>query len=184
MATADPRRVIHAFGRLVANPTDLTTAFPYGGTALGLTADVIFSPNGRYSDVRAEEFGGELVEQIDGREDPVLAATIRGWDSDMLQRVFVRTAVGSSSGERVISYPGSVRAGSRGSDRAFILLFAPRNTEHHPAILFYRAISKTEDRLAIPLSQRREMVAQIVWRGIRDGSGRVYADGRLEDLSL
>ena len=183
MATADPRLVKHAFGRLCIAPTNLAAAFPHGGTALGLTAEVNFRPVQRMREVRAEEFGGEVVEIIVGREDVVLAATIRGWDSDALQRVFVRTAAGTS-GERVVSYPGSVRAGTLGSDRSVVLLFSPRNTEHHPAILIYRAVPIVDESVSIPLAQKREIVAQVVFRGIRDASDRVYACGRLEDLSL
>ena len=58
MATAATRNILRIPGRLCVGPTDLTTAFPHGGTALGVTRALEFRFGYRTYNATAEEFGG------------------------------------------------------------------------------------------------------------------------------
>lgn len=183
MSAPAARAVVHAPGRLVVGPTDLTLAFPYGGTALGLSAEVTFRPGLRTRSVRAEEFGGETIEVIYAGETAVLGALVRGWDSDALQRAWLNTTAGVS-GERYAEYPGTSRAGTLASSRSVVLLFAPRDEDRTPALILYRALPLVDEAAALRFSFRDELVVGTLWQGIRDASARVYRIGRLEDLAL
>ena len=184
MATADSSNLIYVPGRLVKPPTDLSAAFPYGGTALGSAAEIIFQPNLETHEIRAEEFGGEIIERLYGTETALLGALMRGYDDDALAAIFQDTAAGGKTGARVVSFPGSTRAGSLGSALSFKLFFAPLDEEHHPALLIYKAIPLIEASARLRFSAGEEWGYPVMFQGIRDGSSRVYAMGRMEDLTL
>lgn len=177
------RAVVHAPGRLVVGPTDLALAFPHGGTALGLSAEVTFRPGLRGRSVRAEEFGGETIEVVYAGESAVLGALVRGWDADAVNRVWLNSTVGVS-GERYVEYPGTTRAGTLGSARSVVLLFSPRDADRTPGVILYRALPLVDQAAALQFAFRRELVVAALFQGIRDATGRVYRAGRLEDLAL
>lgn len=184
MGSPDPRSVMRVVGALCANPTDLTVAFPHGGTALGLVTDVVFKPNLRRQELRAEEFGNETVDVIINSETVILGVRVRGQDRDMWDLLWEDPVTGSATGERVAEYPGATRTGNLASARSAKILYSPRNTEGHPALLLYRATLLLDEVQDIALTGKREMTIPALFHGIRDTSGRVYAMGRLEDLTL
>lgn len=187
MAAGDPRSVLRITGSLVANPTNLTTPPAFGGQVLGLTTDVVFKPGLRAQELRAEEYGGEPVELLVGSETAVLGALLRGADGDAWSTVFENSTVSTPSGSPRTDYPGTTRAGTYGSTRAIKLLYAPKNTEGHPALLIYKAIPLVEETAELAFSINREFGIPALFWSIRDTDGtnnRVYQLGRLEDLTL
>lgn len=184
MAISNPRQSRRIKGFLCADPTDLSTPFPHGGTALGMVADILFQTRVLHAPVTAEEFGGEPVEWIGGGEVAVLGCIARGMDNDMLQKIFLNTTVGSSSGSRVVSNPGTKRAGSLRSSDSFVLLFSPKDTTRHRGILVYNAVPMLDESAELQLSINEEIGIACLFQGIRDSSDRIYSMARLEDLTL
>jgi hypothetical protein len=184
MASAESGKVIRLGGRLCSGPTDLSLAFPHGGTALGMISEAIFQPNLQRAQITAEEFGGETVDVVVMAETVILGCLLRGVDSDAWTTVWEDTTAGSSSGEPVVDYPGSTRAGTLGSARAVKILYSPDDLQNDPAILLYSAIPILDETAELALSISQEMVVRVVFQGIRDGSGNVYQIGRLEDLTV
>jgi hypothetical protein len=165
----------------------LTTAFPHGGTALGITRDAEFRFNHRHHIVTAEEWGNSPCEVLDCGEGAILACVLREFDNDMLAKVFLNTATGASSGDKTLSF-GPVLAtnkpGYRLSVKGFKLLFSPRSVDTHPHILIYNAAPVMEDAALIQMSLAEEMGVAAAFIALPDATGRVYAIGKREDLSL
>lgn len=191
MATGNVRDIINAHGRLIKDPTDTTTAFPFGGTELGLAHTIRFLPREKKTAVVAEEYGGTIIEYLGLGADPVLLATTRGYDADMMQQIFTNTAQGAVTDERLINYsPASDTFGDRPgkilNDRGFTLMFAPTDTTH-PFIVMFNAVGILEEAAEIPLAKEDEFGIIIefhVLPGTAAPTGRSYQIGRLEDLTL
>lgn len=191
----DNRKVLRVPGRLAYGCTDLSLAWPHGGTGLGSIRQVAWVSRAVPYPVTLEAMGGEPVEYIEPGIDCWLACTLRTNDDDPISKVFRNTAAGTSSQRRVVTEPGTVRAGNWMSGRAVSpLVFTPDGSLHAlsrstpdadaPFIILYRAIPMLREDLEIPLERTDEWAIQTTWRGIRDGSDRVYARGHRRDLSL
>ena len=184
MSIADPRTILRVAGRLCKDPTDLLADFPHGGTALGLIASAEFTPVMTRAEIRAEEYGGEIVEVVEQAERVVFACVARGYDSDMLATLFRDTATGGGTGGIVVTNDSTRRGGELGSDSAVKLLYSPKDTEQHPALLLYRTIPLTDPTIQMQMSIGEELGIAAVFTGIRDATDRIYQWGRLEDLTL
>jgi len=184
MSTADSRTILRVAGRLCKDPTDLSAAFPHGGTALGLVASVEFTPVMARAEIRAEEYGGEIIEIVEQAERVVFVCVARGYDSDMLSTIFRDTATGSGTGGLVVTNDSTRRGGELGSASTVKLLYSPKDTEQHPALLIYKAVPLTDPTIQLQMSIGEELGVAAVFTGIRDGSGRLYQWGRLEDLTV
>lgn len=184
MATPSPRRLLFAPGRLVANPSSLATTFPYGGTALGSSRAVILKSYGAYYPVTAAELGGEPVEYLERAAVWGCQAFLRGQDDDAIAALFPNTAAGTTTQHRVISEPGSNKAGFRVSARSLVLLFVPDDLTRADAWLLYRALPLLSEPTEIHQSAKEEYGFPALFMGIRDSSARVLSQGRIEDLSL
>lgn len=182
----NPSSCLRVPGRLVDTPTagGLTGAFPHGGTSLGLVASAIFRLGEEHQTVRAEEFGGEVAEVIKSGTSPLFACVLRGFTDAIVDRLFPETAVGSSSGDRLIRRTSATRAGRLGSGDAFPLLFAPREPAVHPGLIIYNAVPIFENVAEIPLNTEAEVGVAVVFRALRDGTGRLYEFAKLEDMAV
>ena len=184
MSAPSLERLNYVGGRLAINPTDLSTAWPHGGTGLGLVRDAAAKVKTYAHAILEEPWGGEPSEVVHGGESVTFVAILRTWDADALGLVYPAGSTGATTGERVVSYPGSFLAGAGLYGSAVKLLFTPTDQENHPAALFYSAMAVLADdvELAYQLDKENETAARFVCA--RDGSARVYALGRLRDLSL
>jgi len=183
MSTLSAANIFRTPGRLAINPTNLSTGFPHGGTAIGVCNKIRFIISQSNPKVRAEEFGGQAVEAVFIPSDIVLACNIRSKDNDAIETLFSSTATGAS-GNRVISWPGSTRAGMLQSSRAVSLIFTPENTLEHPAIIIYNALPLVSIASEMRLSILQESVFPAIFLGLRDGTSRVAQMGILGDLTL
>lgn len=184
MATADQREAMRIVGRLCSGPTDLAAAFPHGGTALGMVTRATFRVGLRRRVHLGLEYGNEPIEVTRGGQTAVLGVLIRGYDNDMWSRIFTGTTAGAETGKTVAAYPGSNRAGRLGSDDAVTLLYSPRDTEKHPALIIYRAVPLLEETAEMRFSMNEEFGVPGLFLGLRNASGSVWRMGRLEDLAL
>jgi hypothetical protein len=185
MAQATAKDIVISRCRLVKNPTDLSTAFPHGGTALGEVKQLVVRTQLKTYEVLIEEFGQERAETLISGQAAVMAGIARGYDNDMIAEIFNDTATGATTGDQVIKYPPpNNRAGTKGSGESFVLLASPDDQAHGLAVIFFKAIPLTPDSLEINLSYKNETGFAFFFQGIRNTNGKVYQIGRIDDLDL
>jgi hypothetical protein len=183
MAQSNVVNVLYTPGKLCKNPTNLALPFPHGGTELGLVRQVVIARTHTEARITAEEFGSEVVENIYLGEVWTVGFRLRTYDNDAIADLFPNTTVGTS-GNRVISHPGSNRAGRLESQDAVKLCFSPLNAETHPMLLMYRAIPMLEETVEFNVSMAEPLEFGCIFLGIRDGTNRVIAFGMKGDLTL
>jgi hypothetical protein len=188
MATANVRNIIRAKGRLCYGATNLTTAFPHGGTALGLCRDMVFHFGMKTALNTAEEWGGVVSKVYYTGERPFLAAVLREMDNDAITAIFPNTTLGTVNQDRYINFvPGVDASNNRpGYDltgKNVKLVFSPIAVERHPFIIIYYAIPAVDEAAEMQLSMRDEVgIAVAFWAGV-DSSDRCYRIGRRDDLN-
>lgn len=180
MGAADAGKVWRTPGIVVVGATDLAGSAPYGGTQLGVVQFGRLRPLERVDEITAEEYGGETTELVLRGRDYVCTALVRGWDNDALQRFFRSTASGAS-GTRVVNEPAG-EAGDLGTDYAVSILFAP-NDPRQPAWLLPRAVPLIQEAAELQASIVNELNLAVVFRALRDGSGRAVRIGIRTDLA-
>ena len=194
MAADDPRMVRRIPGRLAFGCTDLTTAWPHGGTGLGSAFGATLTRFGGSYPVTIEAFGGEPVEYLEAGEVWGIGATLRTFNDDAVDTLFPNTAAGTMSDRQVVSAPGSVRAGNWMSARAVLLVFTPEGATHAksdtapdvdaPFVVLYNAIPLIDESAELALEQDVLFGIPCLFAGIRDSSGRVMKMGPRKDISL
>ncbi len=184
MALPNATQILRVPGRLCINPTDLSAAFPHSGTAIGIASQIRIITGIEEARVTAEEFGGQAVEAILGKRDYFLGCLLRQWDNDAIGMLFGDDSSAGASGDRIISWPGTDRAGYQLSGRSVKLCFTADRQTEHPSVLVYKAIPLYAEAEALRLTVLAELAMPVVFLGIRDGSSRVAAMGLLSDLSL
>jgi len=182
VAAGNPNTVLRAPGRLSINPNDLSAAYPHGGTALGVVASAFANPNFTTEPVFAEEFA-EAVDVVYLGQSWVFGARLRNvQDGDVLGTMFPNTSAGGS-GTKIIDHPGTVGPGTLLSSRSVILLFTPRDVTSD-ALLIYRALPLVEATARLAFSALEELAFPVIFRAIRNTSGKSIALGKLGDLTL
>lgn len=183
MAASSATQVVRVTGKLVINPTNLAAAFPYGGTELGAARKIALKTSYPQDDIRAEEFGGELVEAIElGPDDVSIAALLRQWDADVISTIFPAT-LAPGDGTKTIDIPGSFRAGGLASSRSVKLLFAAIDSTK-PSVIIYRALPMLDPSGVLELSIFSEAALLVKFRGVRDASGRIARMNKIGNLAL
>ena len=99
MATEDLAEVLSAPGRLCIGPTDLSAAFPHGGTALGSVREVELGRTYAWYDVTAEEFGQIVVERFLTHEACFIRGILRQYDPDAVGALFPNVRTGTKTRE-------------------------------------------------------------------------------------
>ena len=190
MSSPSPLQAFHCVGKLSAlaegQTYDFDTAYPHGGTALGLVRDVQLRRTEGRQTITAEEFGVEVVDEVYTGEAWILAFALRGWDSDAILEVFPNTNLGISSKFRGVDYPGTTtKPGALRSGSATKVLFTPDDTANHPAVYMPNAIPELAEDLTISLGRTEEVLMACGFRALRDGAtaGRAVQIRLLEDLS-
>ncbi len=186
MASPDPRKVIRGLtGSLCTDPTDLDAAFPHGGTAIGLTRDMVFTPGERAVLIHAEEFGNVVREGFRVQDSPVFTAVLRQWDDDGVAAIYPDTATGDSGRTLIRSRANTNanRSGTKLSASAVKLLFSPDSPDQHPFIIIYKAIPVLTDSMIEP-DMRKELGFSVGFYGIPDASYRLAYAGFRADISL
>ena len=137
------------------------------GTALGSIRDVQLRRTEGRAQVRAEEFGVELVETIYGGAIYRLGFALRGWDVDAINAVFPNTVLGASG--RDVIWPGPKKAGYHRSSDAVRLEFVPKEPTQN-GIVFKSAIPEIAVDLEVDLAHRQEHLILCVFRAQREGA--------------
>ena len=182
---------MHVPGRLsvaLSNQTyDFSTAYPHGGTALGLVRDVQVRRTEGRETIIAEEFGQEIVDEIYMSEMWLMGFALRGLDEDALGVVFPNTTTGSVTKNKKIVYPGAtIVPGTLRASTALGVLFTSNDTTNHPCVYFPNAIPEATDTVTIDLARAAELIITCVFRALRasNTAGDLCQIARIEDLTL
>lgn len=184
MASPDVTRVINAPGRVCYGPTDLSTAFPHGGTAIGTTRAGKIRHFGAYHPIRDEAFGIEVRSTVWCGENLALAMILREPDDEAMALLFPNTSTGTVSQHKVVASPGSNRPGLLLAEKAVVLFFSPDDTERVPAVILYKAEPRFEETTEYDLALDKRLETVVVFTATRDSSDRIWKRGMLKDLSL
>ena len=190
MAAPSALQALNNVGKLSAalagQTFDFTTAYPHGGTALGLVRDIKLQRTEGRELITAEEFGVEVVDEVYTGEAWLLAFALRGFDDDAVGAIFPNTSTGTLAKRTGIDYPGtSTVAGNLRSGDAIKVLFTPDDTANHHAVYLPNAIPGVSEELEIPLGRTSEVLILCGFRALRDGAtaGRAVQVQLLEDLT-
>ena len=186
MANPDVRNALKVKGRLCWEPSSLATAYPHGGTALGLTKGMAVTFRQTAHTITAEEFGGAPVEAIYAGQEIVLSAILASWDFDAIALGFVDQSTGATTGRKVIEYrvqTDDKRAGGKVSTLAGILYFSPV-ADQHPGVLFHRALPMQQEGASLTMTLAEDWGFPFQWTAAPNEDGEICSVGLREDLTL
>lgn len=185
MAAGNASRILRAPGRLVVNPSDLSLAYPYGGTEVGKTRLAVLQSLGTGYRVECEGLGGEASDILEGPARYVFSCFLRGWDDDAVETLFADNHVaGDVSGHAVLREPFARISGSSALPRAVSLLYVPDDPINAPACLIYRGVPDFSDGAELAWQRGEELGIPLAVECVRGVTGKIVEVGRLADLSL
>lgn len=166
-------------GRLAYGCTDLTAAWPHGGSGLGICGQVYFSPPSTYAVAEREEDGsvGRVV-YTGGRA--ALGADLLQRDDDAISVCFPSTS--STAEGELIEWPGAGVLPGEDVASLGVLVFTPINQEEHPTFVLYNAYPVLETNQQMWLSSYRVNAVRLLFLGAEDTNGRVAASGPIDQI--
>ena len=183
MAAPDIRAALQVPGKLCYGPSDLTTAYPHGGTALGEVGQVAVSPNYTVRLITYETYGTEVTEVIHTGESWVIAFALRTWDNDAISTIFPNSAAGATTKYRVIHGAGTNAAGYTLSSKSVVLCFSPENIDLSPMVMMYKATPLVDETARLALRRGTNLDFPLMFRCLRDSSDKSVRMGLRADLS-
>lgn len=186
MSAPHARNILKIPGKLVADPTDLSTDYPHGGTELGVCRDVVMNFGVFVDFPIAEEFKAPTAAILQ-EEKPVFACVLRSWDDSMLSKVWhnIQTsAYGEVGIKGTVAGSGIKRAGTNLASRAMKLFFSPHAVDQHRAILLYNVVPMPNESAELQMSIGREFGLALMFRCLPDALGRMYAVDLRANLTL
>ncbi len=185
MAAGNVARILRGPGRLVIGPTNLSNAYPYGGTEVGKTTLCALQSFGTPFRVESEGLG-EAIDILEGNKRFVFGCFLRGWDDDAVDKFNSSSnySAGGTTQHAVLKEPGSKVPGETAIGRAVILLYVPDDLIHVPALLIYRGIATWPEGEDIKFQRGAELGIALTVDCLRDGNNLIYSMGRFADLSL
>jgi hypothetical protein len=188
MSTAYADEIKRIPGTLVVNPTDLSLAYPYGGTVLGVVRAIEIDLGQRVRMVVDEGGGGGHVQGIRLGQASALHAVLRSWDKDMVSALFPNTTVVEGLPLQLnqefgsgVQPPGVFATDVSATVK---LLFAPTAPLHHEGFLLYRAFPHAQEAARMQASLTKEIGVAVSFMGLPDDSTRRHAVGFLERMTL
>lgn len=190
MSTPNVANLLRVPGRLSHTPTSTTTlraAYPHGGTALGTVGRLNLRPTATPFPLTAEEWGGRVVDLIDGGAGWVLDAELREWDADALAALFPFYATGAQGGPS-LSFTvtsSSHRAGKIvGDSLSRVLVFTPDAPDHHPVLVARRAVPAVQESALLALRANETVGIAVRWYLTPDANGKVFDFANRRDVTL
>lgn len=187
MSAPFPRNLLRVPAELVWNPTNLLTAFPHGGTQLGLVRDIEAKLGILETGVVAEEFAGQVVDTVyETDRGIVVSAVVRDLDPDVLTKVFANTSsstITKSTRLKGYAIDSAYRPGILGSTRAGKLCVSPRAVDDHPMLVLYNAIPILNPEALINYCWSKELGLMISFVGTPDSAGKVWEFDKRRNLT-
>lgn len=172
-------------GRIVLTPTDLTAAYPYGGTDLGVWGRIVSTWRAIRGELTAQEWYGRTVDHIESGYRFALGAVLRSYNATAWDEVFsIATTTDTQTGLPGLAETIDSQRAAKSSDRAVKILFAPDATEDHPAIYIPAAVPLLEVVAAMTLSRDKEAQIPCAFEPLPDATGRLYQANLLKAITL
>ena len=185
MVAGSASRTLRSPGRIVIGPTNLSAAYPYGGTEIGRAKTVVLTSIGQSFRVSCEGLGGEPSDVLGSPSYYVFSCFLRGWDDDAVYELFQNNYVqGPATGHSMIREPANRVGGASKYSRAVSILFVPDDLAHSPAILVYAGIPDFSDGAEVVFQRGEELGVPLAVECVRGITGKILEIGRLADLSL
>jgi hypothetical protein len=180
MGSPDPNSSYLVSGRLAYGCTNLSTAWPHGGTGLGLVGEVNVFPQS-LSDPLLQEETNSASEVLWLGGDVVVSFTAHNWDVAALAFLFPNSS--ASNGHTVVDWPGTdVTAGAPTTTYTNVV-FTPRNSEH-PGFVIYKAAPLPAANESLVFSAYKWLEVPGVILALPDGSDRLGKMGKFSELTL
>lgn len=183
-------------GFLAFGSTDLSTAFPHGGSDLGAseTGVRLVTKLGRFI-LKSEESGERILDTIYTDAELMLFVTLHQWNDVNLARAFPGglTAAGASSGKKVVQFPGTLKPGTKGSANSGVLVFSPLDLTNNKVVLVRKAAPMLAETAELNLKLKSPTTLSLVFYCLEDTSigssnarypSRVLAIGDRDDLTI
>lgn len=180
MAAIDVNTSYLANVRLAYGCTNLATAFPHGGTALGLCGNVYVFVQSESKALLAEETNA-AVEVLWLGGDVTVSGTLNNWDNDAL--AFFNPNTSTVSSATVIDFPGTDVVPGAPTTTYTNVVFSPLDSSH-PGVVLYVAAPVPEVNARMALSAYRWLELPFVLVGLPNGSGNVGRMGKFSVLSV
>lgn len=159
--------------------TDLTAAWPHGGTGLGLTSSIYLKVPGAYAPIlREEDNAPDRVIYLGG--PLVLGGRLENWDNDVLANVFPSST--TVNGDRVLQWPGSGTQPGGAISPLSKLVVTPEDPTK-PGVIIYSAVPLVQNAEEIRLSAKSFLFVPVVFLAIPDSNGRLGCMGKFSRLS-
>lgn len=183
MGTADLGSILRVPGRLSFNGNSLNTAWPHGGTGLGLVDQIVLQVNRKVVWIKDEGYGA-MVEGLDLGDHLVVLAELRGFDTDAVEKLFPATRTGATSGKKGVFYPGTTfRPGTKLSSAAVKLIFTPDDEFNHRFLVVRNAIPLVRESAELQQELSSELTFPVAFHATIDGT-EAYAWELKEDITL
>lgn len=185
MASARPEDTLSVPVNVCTNPTDLSTDFPHGGTALGLLrpGDSHWQAGVGTFPIVSEEWG-HATATISTGTVATLSMFLRQWDGDALSATHLNTETGATTGRTMAHLDVGENEKRPGSTHAGVVLYLSPRADQHPGLLLFHASSSAfQDPMSFATARPFEI--PLVWYAQPadvDGDSRVWTQGLRDDL--
>lgn len=163
-------------GQLEHGGTTFGSAFPHGGTALGVFSRLRVEPVTYSAQVMREEDNGTDEVLLFG-SDLVVTFRLEEWHANSIAALFPNYR--TDTGDNIIHWPFSAKA----APTLTPLVFTPRNQTEHPALILYKANVVAAREVSTQLSATRSATWDFVIHGCPNASGNVGEMGILSKLA-
>lgn len=180
-SSVDGDASVFSSGKLAYGCSNLATAWPHGGTGLGLVGQVFLYPQKKWAGLIQEETNSESeVLWLGG--SLVVGLTLEGWDEDAMAVLHPNTA--TSSSRTIVEWPGTDVPPGGPITPLSNVVFTPRDTTNGKGWVIYKAaaVPNLNSEFAFNAGKFLEIPAVLV--AIPDGSERLGKFGKFSDLSL
>lgn len=186
MATPSPCNIAQVWGRLSHSPTDLSLAYPHGGTAIA-TCDkpTVFWTQEPF-EIRSHAFGGAVSDVIYAGEDCILKTELREiLDPAALAAIFPIYTTGLLGGVVLRADANSAaRSGTLLGALAKVIVFTPFNIDKHPFLIVRRGVPALQETAKLVFSSMEEARIPVQWYMTPDSNGKQYEFGKRTEITL
>lgn len=166
-------------GRLAYGCTNLATAWPHGGTGLGLIGQCFLFPQRLWRALDAEETNA-AVEVLWLGGNVTVAFTMVGWDHDAAAVINPNTSTSSST--TVVEWPGSDYAPGTPIAPLSNVVFTPFDTTNGKGWVLYKAVAVPDVNAELACSAGRFLEVPGVLIATPNSSDNLGKFGKFSEL--
>lgn len=187
MANGTAGDFVFAGAQLSLTPSSiiLPSTYPWGGTALAPCKNVVVKAGRKWKAISEEAFGPMPLTGIDLGETWSVAGTFRTYDEDVIQKVFLSTITGASTGKVTVAYPNgnTYRTGGLMSNRGQKILITPDDIENNRFFYIYNGVFMYDENESMPFQRDEEWILPFRILCLPDANNKTVAFGMREDLN-